>query len=170
MTIRLNISTDQDIIDTGMNNAWAAQNPPTNGNINTYNWGAINSLVQQQQQQQQPQSIQIANNQAIVVVAHGNADSIGNANNNIVNVSPTNFIAIINYHMANNAKPHSIYLAVCLPTSGATNGLAAYAANVSFQAQNTWFAGNNKTRLFSQNWPAQGDIPSPNQQGNWLEI
>lgn len=143
MTTVMRMSTDADIIATALNAAW---NPITNN----YSWAQISQM-----------NLNIANGATIVVVAHGNAYEIGNANHGAVDINAETFLALVQGNMAVGAAPAAVYISTCGP------GIAEFAAQVRILA-----AGNqvwNATRIFGHSDPVAGPVPPPNDI-RWFEI
>jgi hypothetical protein len=142
MTIVMQMSTNQDILNTQLNAAW---NPVTN----RYTWAQVSAM-----------NLNIAGGATIVVIAHGNGTEIGNAQPGTIDVNAETFLALIQGNMA-GAAPAAIYISTCGP------GIAEFAAGVRIAAQNNqiWAA----TRIFGHSDPVAGPVPPPNDI-RWFEI
>lgn len=136
MTYVLEMSTDPDIVNTGLNAAW---NPITA----RYSWAQVSNGGNN-----------IPNGATIVVIAHGNDTEIGNANPGTVDINATTFLALIQSNMAAGAHPAAIYLSTC------GTGIAQFAAAVRIAAQqnNIW----NNVRLYGHNDAQAGPVQPPN--------
>ncbi|MBI5938665.1 MAG: hypothetical protein HY850_12575 [Betaproteobacteria bacterium] len=143
MTYVMEMSTDQDIVDTPLDAAW---NP-----INArYDWNQVSAI-----------NLGIPNNAIIVVVAHGDGNEIGNAEPGTIDINAQIFLALIQGNMANNAMPASIYISTCGP------GIAQFAAAVRLAAEQNdiWV----HTRIYGHSDPVAGPVPPPNDVA-WVEI
>ena len=143
MTIVLEMSTDADIIATGLDPAW---NPVTQ----RYAWAAVSGM-----------NLNIAGGATLVVVAHGNGQEIGNANAGVVDINAETFLALIQSNMAAGTVPAAIYISTCAP------GIAQFAAGVRLAAEGNqiWHA----TRIFGHYNPVAGNVP-PSTDIRWDEI
>lgn len=142
MTYVMQMSTDADIVNTGLNAAW---NPITA----RYSWAQI-----------QNGGRNIPAGSRIVVIAHGNGDEIGNAAPGVVDITAEAFLAIIHSNMA-AGSPASIYLSTCSP------GIAQFTAAVRIAAQNNNIWAN--TDLFGHNDAQAGPVPAPGGMA-WTQI
>jgi len=142
MTMVMEMSTDVDIINTGLNPAW-------NPIANRYSWVQVSGM-----------NLNVAGGATIVVVAHGNGSEIGNAGP-AISINAETFLALIQGNMAAGTAPAAIYISTCGP------GIAQFAAAVRIAAQNNqiW----NATRIFGHSDPVAGPVPPPNDV-RWFEI
>lgn len=142
-TTVMEMSTDQDIIDTLLDPAW-------NPIAGRYGWIEVSQM-----------GLDIAAAPTIVVVAHGNGNAIGNADPGTVDISPESFLVLVQGNMVAGTVPAAIYISTCGP------GIAQFAAGVSIAAQNNqiW----NATRIFGHSDPVVGPVPPPNAM-SWFEI
>lgn len=143
MTYVMEMSTDNDIVNTQTDAAW---NPITA----RYNWGQVSAM-----------NLNVPNEATIVVIAHGNGDEIGNAQAGGVDIDAEMFLALIQGNMANNATPASVYISTCGP------GIAQFAAGVRIAAENNNIWAN--TDIFGHNDPVAGPVPPPNDI-RWVQI
>lgn len=143
MTYVMEMSTDNDIVNTQTNVAW---NPITA----RYNWGQVSAM-----------NLNVPNQATIVVIAHGNGDEIGNAQAGVVDIDAETFIALIQGNMANNAMPAAIYISTCGP------GIAQFAAAVRIAAENNLIWAN--TDIYGHSDPVAGPVPPPNDI-RWVQI
>ena len=143
-TIVLEFSDDQDIIGTQVH-------PDFNPIGARYNLNQVQTL-----------SGVIDNGDVIVVIAHGNNQEIGNADEG-VEFTADDFINLIDDLMKQGAVPSRIYISAC------AHDIAAFTAAVRIEAENRgiW----NTVRIFGHSDPVAGQVPSPNTRGNvWVEI
>lgn len=143
MTYVMEMSTDNDIVNTQTDAAW---NPITA----RYNWAQVSAM-----------NLNVPNQATIVVIAHGNGDEIGNAQAGVVDIDAETFIALIQGNMANNAMPAAIYISTCGP------GIAQFAAAVRIAAENNLIWAN--TRIYGHSDPVAGPVPPPNDI-RWVQI
>lgn len=143
MTYVMEMSTDNDIVNTQTNVAW---NPITA----RYNWGQVSAM-----------NLNVPNQATIVVIAHGNGDEIGNADPGTIDIDAELFIALIQGNMANNAMPAAVYISTCGP------GIAQFAAAVRIAAENNLIWAN--TRVYGHSDPVAGPVPPPNDI-RWVQI
>ncbi|WP_375770608.1 hypothetical protein NR798_06835 [Archangium gephyra] len=144
MTYVMQMSTDQDIINTQLNAAW---NPITA----RYSWLQVSGM-----------NLGIPAGATIVVIAHGDANEIGNAQPGTVDIDASTFLALIQGNMAQGAVPAAIYISTCGP------GIPQFAAAVRMAAQQNRIWANN-TRIFGHSDPISCPVPAPNSQA-WFEI
>jgi len=116
-----------------------------------FHWGQIT-----------PGDLNIPQGAVSVVIAHGNDDEIGKANDNILALNAEIFIATITTNMANNAQPTTIYISAC-----GQRGLATFAAKIALIAQNEqiWLG----TEIYGQIDSIHGNVPGPNDN-RWTAI
>lgn len=143
MTYVLLMSTDNDIVHTGLDAAW---NPIQSRS----NWQTV-----------QGHNIQIPNGAVIVVIAHGNGKEIGNKNPGQVDITPEACLSLIHENMANGANPGAIYISTC------AEGIAEFAAGLKLaaEANNIWA----NTKMYGHENPIVGNVPSP-ASGEWTQI
>ena len=134
MTYVMEMSTDPDIIGTGLNAAW-------NPIAARFNWAQVSAGGQG-----------IPAGSTIVVIAHGNGDEIGNAAPGTVDINAEVFLALIQSNMAAGV-PAAIYLSTCSP------GIAQFTAAVRIAAENNHIWAN--THLYGHNDPQAGPVPPP---------
>ena len=142
MTYVMEMSTNADIVNTGLNAAW---NPITA----RYHWAQIQNGGQG-----------IPAGATIVVIAHGNGDEIGNAVPGVVDITAEAFLAVVHTNMA-AGSPAAIYLSTCSP------GIAQFTAAVRIAAQNNNIWAH--TRLYGHNDAQIGPVPAPRQMA-WTQI
>ncbi len=137
------MSTDADIIDTPLNEAW----DPITGR---YQWNQVQNM-----------NLQLPNGATIIVIAHGNGAEIGNEDPGTIDINATTFLALIQGNMAANAVPGAIYISTC-----ATN-IAEFAAGVKLAAEQNkiW----KHTKIFGHYDPAIGPVPPPGTLA-WVQI
>lgn len=144
MAYILEISTYRDILDTQVNPGFPLP-------FQRFHGGKIT-----------PGDLNIPQGAVIIVIAHGNDDEIGNANDNIVALNAETFIATITANMANNAQPARIYISAC-----GQRGLATFAAKIALIAQNEqiWLG----TEIYGHIDSIHGNVPGPNDN-RWTAI
>jgi hypothetical protein len=137
----MQMSTDNDIINTQTNSAW---NPISA----RYNWGQVSGM-----------NLNIAGGQTIIVIAHGNDTEIGNANAGTIDIDAHTFLALISSNV--QAAPASIYISTC------GLGIAQFAAAVRIAAENNNIWAN--TDIFGHSDSLSGPVPPPNDI-RWTQI
>jgi hypothetical protein len=88
----------------------------------------------------------------IIVIAHGNANEIGNANPGPVDINAWSFLALIQANMAANAAPGRIFISACAPS-----GLAEFPAAVSMAAGQNEIWRN--TEIYGHTSNVVGPVP-----------
>ena len=144
MTYVLEMSTDRDIVNTGLNAAW---NPITARHA----WAQV-----------QHGGLNLPNGATIVVIAHGHGELIGDAGP-AINITAEAFLALIHSNMAHGAVPGAIYLSTCSP------GIAQFTAAVRLSAEhnNIWA----HTHLYGHDNPQGGPVPAAGPHALvWTEI
>jgi hypothetical protein len=127
MIIVMEMSTDLDICNTTLDQAWGPI--PSN---NRHKWAQVQEM-----------NLNIVGNATIVVVAHGNDTQIGNAHSGTVDINAETFLALVHGNV--NPAPAAIYISTC------GSGIAQFAANVRIAARDNriW----NNTRILGHSDP-----------------
>lgn len=139
----MNMSTNQDIINTQVNASWL---PITE----RFSWAQVAQM-----------NLNVPENSTIIVVAHGNNGEIGNAKPGIIDIDAHTFLALVQSNMVAVSTPTSIYISTC------GQSIAAFAAAVRIAAQNNKIWAN--TRIFGHNQAISGNVP-PQNSIDWVEI
>ena len=145
MTYVMEMSTDQDILDTTLNADWYPVQARYSWNRVINNGGDLN--------------LNIPGASTIVVVAHGNDNEIGNAQAGQVDINADIFLAVVAGNVA--AAPTAVYISSC------GNEIAAFAAQVAISAANNAIWQN--TVIYGHRDPVEGPVPPPNDIG-WVAI
>lgn len=151
MTYVMQMSTDNDIINTATDPAW-------NPIAGRYTWAQINPPAGLH-----APGLNIPNQSTIVVIAHGADSVIGNQQPNTgVDIEAELFLFLIDQNMAVNGVPGRIYISACAPT-----GLATFTAQVILTAQqnNIW----QHVQCYGHTTNIAGAVPPPNSP-QWQRI
>jgi len=153
MTYVMRMSTDSDIINATLDQAWN----PVNGD---YQWQAIQAAGHGGQP-----TLGVPNNEAIVVIAHGNNTEIGNSQPGAVDIPAEAFLVLIQSHiMAANARPATIFISAC------AKNIAGFAAAVALVAEENriWRC----TLIYGHTDAVSGNVPPPPLSGSldWTVI
>ena len=141
MTVVMEMSTDNDIKNTKLDQAW---NPIQK----RYSWAQVKAS-----------NLNLNGGQTIVVIAHGNGNEIGNARPGTIDINAQTFLVLIQSNV--RAAPAAIYISTCGP------GIAEFAAAVTIAAKQNqiW----SKTKIFGHSDPVSGPVPPPNDI-RWVQI
>ncbi len=142
MTYVMEMSTNQDIIDTNLHSSWQ----PIQAR---YDWWQVRDT-----------GLDI-NNPAVIVVAHGDGSHIGNAAPGTIDIDAEIFLTLIQGNMRAGHTPNAIYISTCGP------GIAKFSARVRLLAEQNEIWHN--TRIFGHADPVAGDVPPANDI-RWFEI
>jgi len=136
MTYVMEMSTENDIVNTKLDGAW---NPIKA----RYSWARVSGGKNS-----------IPNGATIVVIAHGEAREIGNVHPGAVDINDATFLALIQSNMAAHAAPAAIYLSTC------GTGIAEFAAAVRIAADENKIWHN--VRLYGHHDSLAGTVQPPN--------
>lgn len=137
------MSTDQDVMKVQLHESWPE--PPM-----YYSWPQITKG-----------GIGIRKDDALVVVAHGNNNSIGNAHDNTVDINPATFLDLIKRNMEKNRFPSFVYIWAC------SKNIAEFAAHLANLAKEQ--GGWENTKFFGTRDPVSGNVPPPDDMV-WTQI
>ncbi|MFC6840458.1 hypothetical protein [Xanthomonas theicola] len=136
------MSTDADILAIPLAPGWPAATA-------RYNWAQVQAGGQG-----------LDHTAVIVVIAHGNATHIGNADDTL-DIDPSWFLVLIQETMQAGQYPAAVYISTC------GTGLAEFAAGVRLLAEQN--AVWNGTRIYGHDSPIAGAVPLPGSL-SWVQI
>jgi hypothetical protein len=149
-TYILEMSTDEDIIQTAVKQGFP-------GNYLRHSWKKVIGFSNGYPK------LNIPDGSTIVVIAHGNSNVIGNANDEDVTLTPEAFLATIFGNMSSNqSAPAEIYISAC-----GEKGLALFGAAVAITCSNNDIYG--QATIYGHGNSIEGDVPNPKNL-SWTPI